>query len=219
MSNRDCRDRFASRASMDGMEQPSLGLPKFPLLESYQLANIDLSNEAQNQRFQRLLGEMIAKQQQHSGNKNVITYFKPQQNRPTSAVALQQHKSEESYNKYHYRNPYLADVVACLEPNDKKVGARRLSYFLATQHQKEFVDAANASGVAVCGVLDETESASLFYEAKLTDAQWNTIMRHLRHKFHAKIAVSKKKRAGVNDVDIQEQCKRTKRSRGPYKKS
>lgn len=80
-------------------------------------------------------------------------------------------------------------MVKCLD-EDEKVGARRLSDYLAKQHKTEFIDAANESGVAVCGLLDATESAAIMTDAGLIDAQWNTIMRHLRDKFHAKIAVS-----------------------------
>ena len=148
----------------------------------------------------------MAKQQQHSNSKNKIDLIQMQQNTTTSAVVVRSHKSEEAFQNYHQSNPYLNDVVGCLNGDDEeKVGARRLSDYLAKHHKNEFIDAANASGVAVCGVLDATESASLFTEAGLVDEQCNTI-------------IAAKKRAAVNNSDIQAQNRKTKKSRGSYDK-
>lgn len=61
-----------------------------------------------------------------------------------------------------------------------------LSDYLAKRHQTEFIDAANESDVA----FRLNMRAAIMTDAGLIDAQWNTIMRHLRDKFHAKIAVS-----------------------------
>ena len=183
-----CADSEA--ANPHATERPSVGNTKFPLLEKYGLADLDLSDNASNDYFKRILGEMVAKQQQHTEEKNVIDYFQLQQNTTTTAVTIRSHKSEEAFMSFHRKNPYLKDVVRCLHKEDAKVGATRLADFLAKHHENEFIDAANAAGVAVCGVLDETESAALYTEANLIDEQWNTIMRHLRHKFGAKIACS-----------------------------
>ena len=132
---------------------------------------------------------MVAKQQQHTKEKNVVEYFQLRQNKSTTAVAVRSHKSDDAFQSYHQGNPYLKDAVRCLD-KDVKVGALRLSGYLAKYHKDEFIDAANASGVAVTGVLNTTESAALYTEAGLGDEQWNTIMRHLRNKFDAKIACS-----------------------------
>jgi len=194
-------------------------VPAFPVLQRFGLADIDLSKEEDNNRFKRLLGELIAKQQQHSGRRNAIEYIQPSQNVSTTAIAVRSHKSHKAFKTYHQMNPYLGDVVATLD-DDKKVGAQRLSDYLAKEHPNEFVEAAKSSGVAVCGVLDKTEGAALFTDAGLKDEQWNTIMRHLRHKFDSKIAVSLKQVKGKcrDGEDIQEQIRKTKRPRGSYKK-
>jgi len=174
---------------------PATTPTKYPLLESLQLkdirlADIDLSDDAQNDKFKRILGEMVAKQQQYTNNKNRIEYFQLRQNTTTTAVAIRSHATEAAFQNFHGINPYLHDVVECLD-NDVKVGASRLTEYLAKHHSEAFIDAANESkGVAVCGVLDAEQSAALYTEADLTDQQWNTIMRHLRHKFNASVAVS-----------------------------
>ena len=66
----------------------------------------------------------MAKQQQYTNNKNRIEYFQLRQNTTTTAVAIRPHVSEAAYQKFHEKNPYLDDVVECLD-NDVKVGASR----------------------------------------------------------------------------------------------
>ena len=103
---------------------------------------------------------MVAKQQQHTKEKNVVEYFQLRQNKATTAVAVRSHKSDDAFQSYHRGNPYLKDAVRCFD-EDVKVGALWLSGHLAKYHKDEFIDAANASGVAVTGVLNATESAAL----------------------------------------------------------
>lgn len=169
--------------------KPCESADPFPLLNHYGLADLDLSNETDCNRFKRILGEMVVKQQQHTKEKNLVEYFQLRQNKSTTAVAVHSHKSDDAFESYHQKNPYLKNVVGCLD-EDVKVGALRLSGYLAKHHKDQFIDTANASGVAVSGELNATESAALYTEAELVDEQWNTIMRHLRKKFDAKIACS-----------------------------
>ena len=186
----ECTDKYVAECADTG--EVATAKPAhhpFPLLQCYGLADLDLSDETDCNRFKRILGEMVAKQQQHTKEKNVVEYFQLAQNKSTTAVAVRPHKSDDAFQSYHRGNPYLKDAVRCLD-KDVKVGALRLSGYLAKHHKDEFIDAANASGVAVTGVLNATESAALYTEAELGDEQWNTIMRHLRNKFDAKIACS-----------------------------
>mmetsp|Transcript_24585 Transcript_24585/g.38594 ORF Transcript_24585/g.38594 Transcript_24585/m.38594 type:complete len:992 (+) Transcript_24585:233-3208(+) len=189
----ECTDKYVAECADTGEAATAKPCASahhpFPLLQCYGLADLDLSDETDCNRFKRILGEMVAKQQQHTKEKNVVEYFQLAQNKSTTAVAVRPHKSDDAFQSYHRGNPYLKDAVRCLD-KDVKVGALRLSGNLAKHHKDEFIDAANASGVAVTGVLNATESAALYTEAELGDEQWNTIMRHLRNKFDAKIACS-----------------------------
>ena len=155
---------------------------QFPLLRMFGIDDLNLSKEEDNTKFKRLMGEMVAMQQQHNEKKSTVEFIQPQQSTQVKAVMIRQHKNEKAFKRYHYDKPYLDDVVSALD-NDKKVGARRLADHLVQNHQDEFVAAANESGVAVCGVLNAVEGASMMTEALMVDAQWNTVMRHLRCKF------------------------------------
>ena len=75
---------------------------------------------------------------QHTKEKNVVEYFQLRQNKPTTAVAVRSHKSDDAFESYHRRNPYLQNVVGCLD-EDVKVGALRLSGYLAKHHKDEFI--------------------------------------------------------------------------------
>ena len=164
---------------------------KYPLLEKYGLAKFDLSNNEDNQKFQRILGEMVAKQQQHTNTKNKIEFVQLRQNTTTTAVAIRSHATEDAYKKFHVKNPYFEDVIKCAD-NDTNVGATRLTEYLAKHHSDAFIDGAknSKSTVAFSDGLNADESAALYAELDVTDRQWNTIIRHLEHKFKAKIAVS-----------------------------
>lgn len=125
------------------------------------------------------LGRGETKQQQYTHIKNRIEYFLLRQNTSTTAIAIaiRSHVTEAAYQNTHGKNPYLDDVVECLD-NDTS----RLAKYLAKNHGETFIDAANESKVVALCVLNAEESAS--------DQQCNTIMGHLRLKFKAKIAVS-----------------------------
>eukprot|EP00985_Skeletonema_marinoi_P013664 scaffold6811_cov92-Skeletonema_marinoi.AAC.2 len=53
----------------------------------------------------------------------------------TTAVAIHSHVTEAAYQKFHGKNPYLDDVVECLD-NNVKVGASRLTEYLAKHHRE-----------------------------------------------------------------------------------
>ncbi len=186
----ECQSRRSSDVAAETVDEPTTPT-KYPLLETYGLAHFDLSNNEENQKFQRILGEMVAKQQQHTNTKNKIEYYQLQQSTTTTAVAIRSHATEDAYKKFHVKNPYFEDVIKCAD-NDTNVGATRLTEYLAKHHNDAFIDGAkkSKSTVAFSDGLNAKESAALYSELDVTDRQWNTIMRHLELKFKAKIAVS-----------------------------
>ena len=131
---------------------------KFPLMDKYGLDQIDMETEDGSKRMKRLLGEMIAKQQLQTGNgnNNKFEFYRPQQSQISTAVAIRTHASENAFRQFHYKNPYLEDVVGALDP-DKKVGAQRLSDYLAGKHQRQFVEAALLISPAIERALDPTK--------------------------------------------------------------
>ena len=179
----DDANQFSTTSSLQSSSISTA--PAFPNLEKIGLQDLDPNGD----KFQRILGEMIAMQQQHTGEKNKITLIQRQQNTPTDAIMVRKHASDVAFQTYHRKNPYLEDIINALD-DDGKVGAQRIADYIAKHHQDQFVAAANQSGVAICGVLNEKEAAAIISEAKLTDAQWNAIIRHFRFKWSAKLAPS-----------------------------
>jgi len=194
---------------------------KYPLLESLQLkdirlADIDLSDDAQHDRFKRILGEMVAKQQQYTNNKNRIEYFQLRQNTTTTAVAIHPHMSEAAYQKFHGKNPYLDDVVECLD-NDVKVGASR-----------GLVDYKNDTPKLHCIEDHAVDALERFPDLLLMIEEWveqfhqtekkrvENRVRFIKDAFKRAESASKK-RAAVNDSTLMVQSRRTKKPRGGYK--
>mmetsp|Transcript_15679 Transcript_15679/g.31595 ORF Transcript_15679/g.31595 Transcript_15679/m.31595 type:complete len:255 (+) Transcript_15679:615-1379(+) len=200
---------------------PATTPTKYPLLESLQLkdirlADIDLSDDAQHDRFKRILGEMVAKQQQYTNNKNRIEYFQLRQNTTTTAVAIHPHVSEAAYQKFHGKNPYLDDVVECLD-NDVKVGASR-----------GLVDYKNDTPKLHCIEDHAVDALERFPDLLLMIEEWveqfhqtekkrvENRVRFIKDAFKRAESASKK-RAAVNDSTLMVQSRRTKKPRGGYK--
>ena len=66
---------------------------QFPLLRMFGIDDLNLSKEEDNTKFKRLMGEMVAMQQQHNEKKSTVEFIQPQQSTQVKAVMIRQHKT------------------------------------------------------------------------------------------------------------------------------
>ena len=134
----------------------------------------------------------------------------------TTAVAIHSHVTEAAYQKFHGKNPYLDDVVECLD-NDVKVGASR-----------GLVDYKNDTPKLHCIEDHAVDALERFPDLLLMIEEWveqfhqtekkrvENRVRFIKDAFKRAESASKK-RAAVNDSTLMVQSRRTKKARGGYK--
>ena len=154
--------------------------------------NVDLSISLNANYVKSLLGELLSLQLEHSTEERKATneYFRYKSVHTVYAVSLMPHATEDAYKRYHRKAPYIQELIDVMVKNQSAdVGPIRLATYLATNHEKLYVDVAMQKGLAITGIMDEVESAAMWRDARVLDNQARTILRHLRYKFESKITV------------------------------
>ena len=117
----------------------------------------DLSKDESYRKVKEIIGDLFALQKEYKEDEanNTIEYYKPSQNTTSYAVCLSTHISEDAFNRYHRRDPYIKefiDVMSISQSDNNSedgVGPRRLAEYVAWMHPKTYADVANEKGLAV----------------------------------------------------------------------
>jgi len=108
-----------------------------------------------------------------------------------NAVPIPCHKDENAFVQYHYRKPYIDEIVHALgkSPSDEgntSAGAKRLLQRIAIIAPKEYVSVANEVGLNITGKLDAISLGAMKEAVGLRDWQMIKILKHLKHSFGGK---------------------------------
>ena len=131
---------------------------------------------------------MISLQRQFSSSekKKIFEYHNSSQLSTSYFICLTKHSTEVAYKHYHWKHLYIKEFIDIMIPpedvghNSSNIGAKRIAEYLAWRHRETFIDVANEKAIAVCGVMDEIESAAMYRDAGLRDSQAHIILKHLR---------------------------------------
>jgi hypothetical protein len=157
---------------------------EYPIMHNLGI-NIDLSISLNANYVKSLLGELLSLQLEHSTEDRKATneYFRYKSVHTVYAVSLMPHATEDAYKRYHRKAPYIQELIDVMVKNQSAdFGSIRLAAYLATNHEKLYVDVAMQKGLAITGIMDEVESAAMWRDARVLDNQARTILRHLRYK-------------------------------------
>ena len=160
----------------------------FPMLQKFKIDKEQFSTTRGKHQLKRLLGELMAVQQEQSGNKCTVEYCKMAREQTEKAVLVESHKSPDAFERYHRDKPYIDEFINGMD-DEEDVAITRLLLYLAKKHENYFIQVAQEAGLAFIGIMNEIECGAMISEAGLLDLQFRTVMKHLGYKFKAKVAV------------------------------
>lgn len=97
-----------------------------------------------------------------------------------TAVVIRSHKNEAAFKGSHKRNPYIDEVIRCMD-NNEEVAVKRLALHLAKKHEGIFISAGKEAGLVALGIMNEIDCGAMISEAGLldSDSQFNISARTL----------------------------------------
>mmetsp|Transcript_28401 Transcript_28401/g.59959 ORF Transcript_28401/g.59959 Transcript_28401/m.59959 type:complete len:278 (-) Transcript_28401:443-1276(-) len=155
--------------------------------------NCDLSTKENFDKAKDIIGDLFALQQhflKEDKKTSTFQYFKAGgQMRTSYAVSVIPHASELAYDRYHRNTPYIKEFIEVMNigSGKKDNGAKRVAQYIARNYPDAYRKARKENDIEI-PMMDEIESAAMFRDAGLVDAQARTILKHLRYKFKSKIA-------------------------------
>lgn len=141
----------------NGEDVPAKKPPKYPIMDMLKINPDDFSTERGANILKRLIGELITLQQVESGNKTSVEFYKLCQSKPASAVIIRSHKSQEAFDHYHRKSPYIEEVIRCMD-SDEDVAIKRLSSYLKKKKRKRnSINAGNETSPKRTSLNSDTE--------------------------------------------------------------